>query len=225
MQACLETNTHYIDTANYEPKDEAKFCYQWQWDFHEKFKKRTLMALLGCGFDPGVTECFCAYAQKEYFDEIHHIDIIDCNDGSHDQPFATNFNPENQYQRNYPKGKYYKNKEWIETPPLSESKTIDFPEVGPRTGYLMYHEELESLVKHIPHIKSAKFWMTFSESYLTHLKVLQNVGLTSIKPTQFNNQPIVPLQFLKHMLPKPESLAQNYAGKTSIGCILKRHQK
>lgn len=222
MDACLETGTNYLDTANYEPKDEAKFCYKWQWDYQERFKEKGITALLGSGFDPGVTNVFTAYLNKHLFDEIETLDIIDCNAGDHGQAFATNFNPEINIREVTAKGKYYKNGEWIETPPLSESKTYDFPEgIGNKKIYLMYHEELESLVKHIPEIKEARFWMTFSDSYLTHLEVLQNVGMTSIKPINYNGQEIVPLQFLKAVLPDPGSLGKTTKGKTCIGCLAK----
>jgi saccharopine dehydrogenase (NAD+, L-lysine forming) len=219
MDACIRAQVNYVDTANYEPKDEAKFCYKWQWDYQERFKEANILALLGSGFDPGVTNVFTAYAQKHYFDEIHTIDIVDCNDGDHGHPFATNFNPEINIREVTQRGKYWENGQWIEVDPLSISKMIDFPEVGPRKGYLLYHEELESLVKNIPHLKSIKFWMTFSDSYITHLEVLQNVGMTRIDPISFNGQDIVPLQFLKALLPEPSSLSDNYTGKTSIGCI------
>lgn len=222
MDACLETGTDYMDTANYEPKDEAKFCYKWQWEYQERFREKGIMALLGSGFDPGVTNVFTAYLNKHLFDEIETLDIIDCNAGDHGQAFATNFNPEINIREVTAKGKYYKEGNWIETPPLSESKTFDFPEgIGEKEIYLMYHEELESLVKHIPTIKEARFWMTFSKSYLTHLEVLQNVGMTSIKPINYNGQEIIPLQFLKAVLPDPGSLGKTTKGKTCIGCIAK----
>ena len=220
MDACLETNCHYIDTANYEPKDEAKFCYKWQWDYQERFKEKKLMALLGSGFDPGVTNVFCAYAQKHLFDSIESIDIVDCNAGDHGHPFATNFNPEINIREITQKGKYWKEGQWIETAPLSIKETINFPEVGPKDAYLMYHEELESLILNIKGLKQIRFFMTFSEQYLTYLDVLQNVGMTGIKPIDYNGQQIVPLQFLKAVLPEPSSLSENYTGKTSIGCII-----
>lgn len=220
MDACLETGVHYLDTANYEPRDEARFCYKWQWDYHDRFKERGLMALLGCGFDPGVTNIFCAHALKHRFDEIHTIDIMDCNGGDHGHPFATNFNPEINIREVTARGKYYENGEWIETDPLSVHKTFDFPGIGAREMYLMYHEELESLARHIPGVKRIRFWMTFSREYLTHLKVLQNVGMTRIDPVFFDGHPIVPLQFLKALLPDPSSLGMNYRGKTNIGCLI-----
>ncbi|MGM0419023.1 MAG: saccharopine dehydrogenase family protein [Thermodesulfobacteriota bacterium] len=222
MDACLETGVNYLDTANYEPKDEAKFCYKWQWDYQERFREKGLTALLGSGFDPGVTNVFTAYVNKHLLDEIEVLDIIDCNAGDHGQAFATNFNPEINIREVTAKGKYYKNGEWVETPPLSEIKTYSFPEgIGEKKIYLMYHEELESLVKHIPSIKEARFWMTFSDNYLKHLEVLQNVGMTSIKPVNYNGQEIVPLQFLKAVLPDPGSLGKTTKGKTCIGCLVK----
>ena len=219
MDACLQTKVDYMDTANYEPLDEAKFCYKWQWDYQDRFKKKNIMALLGCGFDPGVTNIFCAYAMKHYFDEIHTIDIMDCNAGEHGHAFATNFNPEINIREITQKGKYWENGQWIETDPLSCHKTFNFPEIGPREMYLMYHEELESLVKHIKGLKRIRFWMTFGQEYLTHLRVLQNVGMTRIDAIDFEGNKIVPLKFLKEILPEPSSLGENYKGKTNIGCM------
>ncbi len=221
MDACLETGVDYLDTANYEPRDEAKFCYKWQWDYQERFKKAGLMALLGCGFDPGVTNIFCAYAQKHHFDEIHTIDIIDCNAGDHGLPFATNFNPEINIREVTARGRFYDNGKWVETEPLSEHKTFDFPDgIGPKEIYLLYHEELESLVKNIKGVKRIRFWMTFSQNYLTHLRVLENVGMTRIDPVQYQGQEIIPLQFLKAVLPEPASLGPKTKGKTCIGCLI-----
>ncbi|PLX46423.1 MAG: saccharopine dehydrogenase [Desulfobulbaceae bacterium] len=221
MDACLETGVDYLDTANYEPRDEARFCYKWQWDYQERFKKAGLMALLGCGFDPGVTNIYCAYAQKHHFDEIHTIDIIDCNAGDHGLPFATNFNPEINIREVTAKGRYYENGQWKETEPLTVHKTFDFPgSIGPKEIYLMYHEELESLAKNIKGVKRIRFWMTFSESYLTHLRVLENVGMTRIDPVQYQGQEIIPLQFLKAVLPEPASLGPKTRGKTCIGCLI-----
>jgi len=220
MDACLETGVDYLDTANYEPPDEAKFCYKWQWDYHDKFKQQGIMALLGCGFDPGVTNIFCTHALKNHFDEIYSVDIMDCNAGDHGHPFATNFNPEINIREVSARGKYYENGRWIETEPLSVHKSFDFPEIGPREMYLMYHEELESLVKNIPTLKRIRFWMTFSEAYLTHLRVLENVGMTRIDPVKYEGRDIVPLKFLKALLPDPSSLAKNYKGKTNIGCMI-----
>jgi len=220
MDACLEAGVDYLDTANYEPRDVAKFEYKWQWAYQDRFKKAGRMALLGSGFDPGVTNVFCAYAQKELFDEIHTVDILDCNAGDHGKPFATNFNPEINIREITQRGRYWENGEWKETDPLSESMVFDFPEVGERKAFLLYHEELESLVQNIRGLKRIRFWMTFGESYLTHLKVLQNVGITGIEPIDFNGQKIVPIQFLKALLPDPASLAKTYTGKTCIGCLI-----
>ena len=221
MDACLETGVDYLDTANYEPRDEAKFCYKWQWDYQERFKKAGLMALLGCGFDPGVTNIFCAYAQKHHFDEIHSIDIIDCNAGEHGLPFATNFNPEINIREVTAKGRFYDNGQWMETEPLSVHKTFDFPGgIGPKEIYLLYHEELESLAKNVNGVRRIRFWMTFSESYLTHLRVLENVGMTRIDPVVYQGQEIIPLQFLKAVLPEPASLGPKTKGKTCIGCLI-----
>ena len=220
MEACLATGTDYLDTANYEPPDEAKFCYKWQWDLHERFKDKGLMALLGCGFDPGVTNIFCAYANKVHFDELHYIDIMDANDGVHGQPFATNFNPEINIREITQDGKYYEDKAWISVPSLSVHKSFDFPIIGSKEMYLIYHEELESLVKHFPEIKRIRFWMTFSERYLTYLEVLKQVGLTSIKPVKYENYEIVPLKFLKSLLPDPSTLGASTKGKTCIGCMI-----
>jgi saccharopine dehydrogenase (NAD+, L-lysine forming) len=220
MEACLATRTNYLDTANYEPKNEAKFSYKWQWDFQERFRDKGIMAVLGCGFDPGVTNIFCAYAQDAIFDEIHNIDIIDCNDGTHGKAFATNFNPEINIREVTQRGKYWKEGKWIEIDPLSVSCTIDYPAVGPRKSYLIYHEEEESLVENISGLKQIRFWMTFSDNYIKHLEVLQNVGMTRIDPVMYNGIPIIPLEFLKALLPEPASLAEHYTGKTSIGCII-----
>jgi len=222
MDACLETGVDYLDTANYEPPDEAKFCYRWQWEYQERFKEKGIMALLGSGFDPGVTNVFTAHAAKHHFDEIHELDIIDCNAGDHGHPFATNFNPEINIREVTAKGKYYENGNWTEIDPMSISDTYDFPEgIGPKKIYLLYHEELESLVKFYPTIKRARFWMTFSDNYLKHLEVLQNVGMTRIDPVIYNGQEIVPLQFLKALLPDPGSLGPLTKGKTCIGCLIK----
>lgn len=219
MDACLETGVDYLDTANYEPPEEAKFCYKWQWDYQERFKEKGIMALLGCGFDPGVTNIFCAYAQKHHFDKIRTIDILDCNAGDHGHPFATNFNPEINIREITQRGKYWEKGSWVETDPLEHSTDFDYPEVGPRKSYLLYHEELESLVKHIKGLERIRFWMTFSDSYITHLKVLQNVGMTRIDEVDFEGNKIVPLKFLKALLPDPSSLGVNYHGKTVIGCV------
>jgi saccharopine dehydrogenase (NAD+, L-lysine-forming) len=220
MDACLETGVDYLDTANYEPPDEARFEYKWQWAYHDRFKEKGIMALLGCGFDPGVTNIFAAYAQQELFDRIRTIDILDCNAGSHGHAFATNFNPEINIREITQKGKFWENGEWREIEPMSVSQEFDFPEIGPRRAYLLYHEEEESLVKHIPDLECIRFWMTFGEEYLTHLRVLQNVGMTRIDPVDYNGTPVVPLQFLKKLLPDPSSLAANYTGKTCIGNLI-----
>ena len=220
MDACLAAGVDYLDTANYEPPDEARFCYKWQWDYHARFRERGIMALLGCGFDPGVTNVFCAYALKHRFDEIHYVDIMDCNAGEHGRAFATNFNSEINIREISQRGKFWENGQWHETDPLSVSRTFDFPGIGPRKMYLLHHEELESLVKHLPGLKRIRFWMTFGQEYLTHLRVLQNVGLTRIDPVEYEGKRIVPLKFLKAVLPEPSSLAENYHGKTNIGCML-----
>jgi saccharopine dehydrogenase (NAD+, L-lysine forming) len=219
MDACLEMGVDYLDTANYEPPDVAKFEYRWQWAYQDRFRNKGILGLLGSGFDPGVTNVFCAYAQKHYFDEIHSVDIVDCNAGDHGHPFATNFNPEINIREITQKGKYWENGRWVEIDPMSVSQKIDYPEVGPKNSFLLYHEELESLVKHIKGLKRIRFWMTFGEAYLTHLRVLQNVGMTRIDPVEFEGHKIVPLKFLRALLPDPGSLGVNYKGKTSIGCI------
>jgi len=220
MDACLEAGVDYLDTANYEPPDEAKFEYKWQWAYQERFEAKGIMALLGSGFDPGVTNVFCAYAQKNLFDEIDYIDILDCNGGDHGHPFATNFNPEINIREITQRGRYWENDEWVEIDPMSQSRTFDFPEVGERKAYLLYHEELESLVKHIDGLQRIRFWMTFGDEYLTHLRVLQNVGMTGIDPIEYEGREIVPIQFLKALLPDPSTLGENYTGKTSIGCLI-----
>lgn len=220
MDACLKTGVAYLDTANYEPPEEAKFEYSWQWAYNDKFTEKGLTAILGCGFDPGVTNIFCAYARDKIFDRIEYIDIVDCNDGDHGHPFATNFNPEINIREITQNGRYWEDGEWKSTEPISKSRVIDFPEVGGRKAYLLYHEEEESLVKNIPGLKRIRFWMTFSDEYLTHLRVLQNVGMTGIEPVEFEGHKIVPLKFLKALLPDPASLSKGYKGKTCIGCII-----
>ncbi|MCI9668633.1 saccharopine dehydrogenase family protein [bacterium 1XD42-1] len=219
MDACLAAGVDYVDTANYEPEDTAKFEYKWQWAYRERFEKAGLTALLGSGFDPGVTSVFSAYAQKHYFDEIHYIDILDCNAGDHGYPFATNFNPEINIREVSAKGSYWENGKWVETEPMEIKRVYDFPEIGPKDMYLLHHEELESLGLNIKGIKRIRFFMTFGESYLTHLRCLENVGITSIKPILFEGKEIVPLQFLKAVLPDPASLGPRTKGKTNIGCI------
>ncbi len=221
MDACLAAGVHYLDTANYEPKEEAKFEYSWQWAYQEKFKEKGLLAVLGCGFDPGVTNVFTAYAAKHHFDKIEYLDIVDANAGSHGKAFATNFNPEINIREITQKGKYYENGQWIEVEPHSVRRNLTYPHVGKKWSYLIYHEELESLVKNFPSLKRARFWMTFGEEYLTHLRVIQNIGMAGIEPVNFNGVEIVPLQFLKAVLPDPGDLGENYTGQTSIGCRIK----
>ena len=219
MDACLATKVHYLDTANYEPPDTAKFEYKWQWAYKKKFEEAGITAILGSGFDPGVTGVFSAYAQKHYFDEIHTIDIVDANAGDHGYPFATNFNPEINIREVTANGSYFENGKFIETEPMSIKRVYNLPQIGPKDIYLLHHEEMESLALNIKGIKRIRFWMTFSESYLTHLKVLENVGMTSIEPIEFEGKQIVPLQFLKAVLPDPASLGPRTKGKTNIGCI------
>ena len=219
MEACLATGTDYLDTANYEPPEIPKFEYKWQWAYKDKFEKAGITAVLGCGFDPGVTGVFTAYAQKHYFDEIHYIDILDANAGDHGYPFATNFNPEINIREITAPGLYWENGEWIETKPLEIKRKYNFPEIGEMDIYLIHHEELESLVKNVKGLKRIRFWMTFSQKYLTHLQVLQNVGMTSIEPIEFEGKMIQPLQFLKAVLPDPATLGPRTKGKTNIGCI------
>ncbi|MDR0207257.1 MAG: saccharopine dehydrogenase family protein [Bacteroidales bacterium] len=221
MDACLATKTHYLDTANYEPIDEAKFEYKWQWAYHDRFKEAGIMALLGCGFDPGVTSIFTAFAAKHYFDEIHYLDIVDCNAGDHGKAFATNFNPEINIREITQPGKYWENGAWHEIPAMSIHQPIDYPNIGEKESYLLYHEELESLVINFPTLKRARFWMTFGPKYINVLNVLQEVGMTSIKPVMYEGREIVPLQFLKAVLPEPASLAEGYKGQTSIGCQIR----
>ena len=221
MDACLEAGVNYLDTANYEPKDEAHFEYSWQWAYKNRFEKAGLTAILGCGFDPGVTSVFTAYAAKHHFDEIQYLDIVDCNAGDHGKPFATNFNPEINIREVTQRGKYWENGQWIETEPHEIHKPLTYPEIGPKESYLIYHEELESLVKNFPTIKRARFWMTFGQEYLTHLRVIQNIGMARIDEVEFNGQKIVPIQFLKAVLPNPGDLGENYKGWTSIGCRIR----
>ncbi|HEX7712693.1 MAG TPA: saccharopine dehydrogenase family protein [Bacillota bacterium] len=220
MDACLATGVDYVDTANYEPPDIPKFEYKWQWAYKEKFTKAGITALLGSGFDPGVTGVFCAYAQKHYFDEIHSVDIVDANAGDHGYPFATNFNPEVNIREVTANGRYFESGSWIETEPLAVKKVYNLPEIGPKNIYLLYHEELESLAVNIKGLKRIRFWMTFSESYLNHLRALQDVGMTSIQPIEYEGKQIIPLQFLKAVLPDPASLGPRTKGKTNIGCII-----
>jgi len=221
MDACLEAGVNYLDTANYEPKDEAHFEYSWQWAYKDRFEKAGLTAILGCGFDPGVTSIYTAYAAKHHFDEIQYLDIVDCNAGDHHKAFATNFNPEINIREVTQRGKYWENGQWIETEPHEIHKPLNYPEIGPKESYVIYHEELESLVKNYPTIKRARFWMTFGQEYLTHLRVIQNIGMARIDEVEFNGQKIVPIQFLKAVLPNPGDLGENYTGQTSIGCRIK----
>ena len=220
MDACLITKTHYLDTANYEPKDEAKFEYKWQWDYIKSFEEKGIMALLGSGFDPGVTNVFTAYTKKHYLDCIDCLDILDCNDGDHGHPFATNFNPEINIREVTSNSKYWEDKQWKIGPALKSKISFNFPEIGHKNMYLMYHEELESLIKHFPEIKKARFWMTFGDNYLKYLEVLENIGMTSIVPVNHNGAEIVPLEFLKTILPDPSSLGEKTRGKTCIGTII-----
>ena len=219
MDACLATKTHYVDTANYEPTDTAKFEYKWQWEYRERFREAGICALLGSGFDPGVTGVFSAYALKHQFDEINYIDILDCNGGDHGYPFATNFNPEINIREVTAKGSYWEDGHWVETEPMEIKRQYDFAQVGEKDMYLLHHEELESLALNIPGIKRIRFFMTFGERYLTHLRCLENVGMTSIEPIMYEGREIVPLQFLKAVLPDPASLGPRTVGKTNIGCI------
>ena len=221
MDACLAAGVSYLDTANYEPKDEAKFEYKWQWAYQDKFKNAGLTAILGCGFDPGVTSIYTAYAAKHHFDEIQYLDIVDCNAGDHGKAFATNFNPEINIREVTQKGKFWDNGKWVYTEPHEIHKPLNYPGIGPKESYLIYHEELESLVKNFPTLKRARFWMTFGQEYLTHLRVIQNIGMARIDPVLYNGMEIVPIQFLKAVLPNPGDLGENYKGLTSIGCRIK----
>lgn len=218
MDACLACGVNYLDTANYEPRDVAHFEYSWQWAYRERFEKAGLTAILGCGFDPGVTGVFTAYAAKHYFSEMQTLDIVDCNAGNHGKAFATNFNPEINIREITQKGRYWSEGNWVVTEPLEYHKTLNYPAIGPRESYLLYHEELESLVQNFPTIRRARFWMTFGQEYLTHLRVIQNIGMARIDEVEYNGQKIVPLQFLKAVLPNPQDLGENYSGETSIGC-------
>ena len=232
MEACLACGCNYLDTANYEPKDEAHFEYSWQWAYRERFEQAGLTAILGCGFDPGVSGIFTAYAAKHYFDEIHYLDIVDCNAGDHHKAFATNFNPEINIREITQKGLYYEDGKWIETAPLAVHQPLTYPNIGQRESYLMHHEELESLVQNFPTIKRGRFWMTFGQQYLTYLDCIMNLGMGRIDevtyeapladaPKQTVKVNIVPLQFLKAVLPNPQDLGENYEGETSIGCRIR----
>ena len=231
MDACLEAGVNYMDTANYEPKDEAHFEYSWQWAYRERFEKAGLTAILGCGFDPGVTSVFTAYAAKHHFKEIQYLDIVDCNAGDHHKAFATNFNPEINIREITQKGLYWQDGQWVETEPLEIHQPLTYPNIGPKESYLLHHEEIESLVKNYPTIKRARFWMTFGEQYLKHLDVIQNIGMSRIDELEYTAEAadgsgpvkvkIVPLQFLKAVLPNPQDLGENYDGETSIGCRIR----
>ncbi|RUM68153.1 MAG: saccharopine dehydrogenase family protein [Sulfurovum sp.] len=221
MDACTQCGIDYLDTANYEHPDTAKFEYKEQWERNKQFKEANTMALLGSGFDPGVTNVFCAYAMKHYFDEIHTIDILDCNAGDHGYPFATNFNPEINLREVSAKGRYWENGKWIETEPMEIMQVWDYPEIGEKESYLLYHEEMESLIKHIKGLKRIRFFMTFGESYLTHMKCLENVGMLGIKEIEHKGQKIVPMEFLATLLPDPASLGERTTGKTNIGIYAK----
>ncbi len=218
MEACLACGVNYLDTANYEPKDVAHFEYSWQWAYREKFEKAGLTAILGCGFDPGVSGVFTAYAAKHYFSAMETLDIVDCNAGDHGKAFATNFNPEINIREITQNGRYWQDGKWVTTGPLEIHKPLTYPNIGARESYLLYHEELESLVHNFPTIKRARFWMTFGQEYLTHLRVIQNIGMARIDEVDYNGTKIVPLQFLKAVLPNPQDLGENYHGETSIGC-------
>ncbi|MFA7092766.1 MAG: saccharopine dehydrogenase family protein [Arcobacteraceae bacterium] len=220
MDACTACGVDYVDTANYEHPDEAKFEYKEQWARDEQFKKAGIMALLGSGFDPGVTGVFCAYAQQNIFDEIHTIDIMDCNAGDHGYPFATNFNPEINLREVSANGRYWEEGKWIETKPLEIRVEHDYPEVGVKPSYLLYHEELESLTKNIKGLKRIRFFMTFGDSYIQHMNCLQNVGMLGIEPVMHKGQKIIPIEFLATLLPDPASLGPRTVGKTNIGCII-----
>ncbi|CAA6803777.1 MAG: Carboxynorspermidine dehydrogenase, putative (EC [uncultured Sulfurovum sp.] len=221
MDACVACGIDYLDTANYEHPDTAKFEYKEQWARDDDFKKANIMALLGSGFDPGVTNVFCAYAQKHYFDEIHTIDILDCNAGDHGYPFATNFNPEINLREVSANGRYWEHGKWVETKPMEIMQVWDYPEVGEKDSYLLYHEEMESLVKHIKGLKRIRFFMTFGESYLTHMKCLENVGMLGIKEVEHKGMKIVPMEFLSTLLPDPATLGERTTGKTNIGIYAK----
>ena len=225
MDACLKCGVNYLDTANYEPKDEAHFEYSWQWAYRERFEQAGLTAILGCGFDPGVSGVFTAYAAKHYFSEMEYLDIVDCNAGDHGKAFATNFNPEINIREITQNGRYYQDGKWVTTGPLEFHQPLTYPNIGPRESYLLYHEELESLVQNFPTIKRARFWMTFGQEYLTHLRVIQNIGMARIDEVEYNGVKIVPLQFLKAVLPNPQDLGENYHGETSIGCRLQGKDK
>ena len=224
MDACLATGIHYIDTANYEPKDVAHFEYSWQWAYKSRYKKAGIMAVLGAGFDPGVTNAYCAYILKKHFDKIRFVDIVDANAGSHGKSFATNFNPEINIREVTQEVKHFNRGKWVKTPPIMDPGSVHFsfnyPVAGPRESYLLFHEEMESLAKNLPGLERLRFWMTFGENYLTHLRVMESIGISRIDPVMFEGRPIIPIQFLKALLPDPASLATNYSGKAVIGCVI-----
>ncbi len=219
MEACLQTGVHYLDTANYEPRHEARFEYRWQWDLHDRFREKGLMALLGSGFDPGVTSVFAMWLKKHKLRTIRTLDILDCNGGDHGQAFATNFNPEINIREVTAPARHWLKGEWVETPALTIRENFDFEAVGPKNMYLMYHEELESLARFVPELERGRFWMTFGDAYINHLTVLKNVGMIGIEPVMYQGREIVPLQFLAAVLPKPETLGATTKGKTNIGDI------
>lgn len=224
MDACLATKTHYMDTANYEPIDKAEFEYSWQWAYKKRFKDAGIMAVLGAGFDPGVTNAYCAYLLKKYFDTVKNVDILDANAGNHGKSFATNFNPEINIREVTQVVKHWNKGKWVKTPAILDPTSIhfdfDYPQIGPKDSYLLYHEELESLAKNLPGLERIRFWMTFSQNYITHLRVMQNIGITRIDEVEYDGKKIVPIKFLKALLPNPASLATKYTGKTNIGCIV-----
>ena len=219
MDACLATGVDYMDTANYEPRDQAKFEYHWQWAYQDRFREKGIMALLGSGFDPGVTSVFATWLKKHKLKTIRTLDILDCNGGDHGQAFATNFNPEINIREVTAPARHWLNGDWVETPGLTIRQNFDFEAVGPKNMYLMYHEELESLARFIPEMERARFWMTFGDAYINHLTVLGNVGMIGIEPVMYQGREIVPLQFLASVLPKPETLGATTKGKTNIGDI------
>lgn len=225
MDACLATRTNYLDTANYEPRDVAKFEYKWQWAYKSRFEQAGILAVLGSGFDPGVTNVFTAWLKKHHFGKMRTLDIVDANAGSHGKAFATNFNPEINIREITQNGRYFEKGEWKEIEPMSVHKPINYPEVGEKESYLLFHEELESIVKNFPELERARFWMTFSQNYINHLQVLQNVGMTRIDPVTFQGKKIIPLEFLKALLPEPASLGENYTGKTCIGVQVEGEDK
>ena len=219
MDACLKAGANYLDTANYEPEDEAKFEYHWQWAYQDKFKEAGLTAILGSGFDPGVTSVFATWLRKHKLDSIRQIDILDCNGGDNGKAFATNFNPEINIREVTAPARHWENGEWVESPAMTHNYKFDFPVVGEKNMYLMYHEELESLKTHFPEIQRARFWMTFGDAYINHVTVLQNIGMTSIEPVMHDGKEIIPLQFLASVLPDPSDLGELTKGKTCIGDI------